>query len=149
LVTAKLKDLSFDNRSLKVHGKGAKDRFVYFGVRTYKTLRHWLKIRDKKSEVLDETLFVTERGERLKKRYVQHIVTDLQEAAGLEEIKLSPHVLRHTVATMAVKNGMDPFTLKRIFGWEQIETALRYIHLSEKSLEESYKNSSPVDNLTT
>lgn len=148
LVTAKLNDLSFDNRSLKVHGKGAKDRLVFFGIRTHKTLRHWLKIRNKKGELLDETLFITERGERLKKRYVQHIVTDLQEAAGLEEIKLSPHVLRHTAATMAVKNGMDPFTLKRIFGWEQIETAMRYIHISDKSLEESYKNSSPVDNLS-
>lgn len=62
LVTAMLNDLSFDNRSLKVHGKGAKDRLVFFGVRTYKTLRHWLKIRDKKGVVLDETLFITERG---------------------------------------------------------------------------------------
>ena len=83
----------------------------------------------------------------MKKRNVQRLISRIQETAGLEDVKVSPHVLRHTAATLAVKNGLDPFSLKRQFGWEQIETALRYVHLNDKSLQKSYINSSPMDNL--
>ena len=56
-------------------------------------------------------------------------------------------MLRHTAATLAVQNGLDIFSLKRQFGWEQMETALKYVHMSDKALQESYSNSSPMDNL--
>jgi len=149
LVNALLEDLDMKNRSLKVHGKGAKDRKVFFGKQTFRTLRHWLRIREKKpNRVWDETVFISQNGDKLKKRNVQHLVTRIQNEAGLQDIKVSPHVLRHTSATFAVENGLTAFQLKSQFGWEQIETALRYVHLSDKSLQESYINSSPIDNLS-
>lgn len=147
LVNALLENLDMERRSLKVHGKGAKDRKVYFGKRTFLTLRRWLKLRTNLDQVWGKTIFISQNGDKLKKRNVQRLVTRIQRKAGLEDIKVSPHVLRHTAATLAVKNGLDAFSLKRQFGWEQIETALRYVHLSDKSLQESYINSSPMDNL--
>ena len=148
LVNALLDDLDMKNRSLKVHGKGAKDRKVYFGKKTFRTLRHWLRIRGHKPDrVWDNTIFISQNGDQLKKRNVEQLVTRIQKEAGLENTKVSPHVLRHTSATFAVENGLNAFQLKRQFGWEQIETALRYVHLSDKSLQESYRNSSPMDNL--
>mgnify|MGYP006282679521 CR=1 FL=1 len=148
LVNASLDTLDMKNRSLKVHGKGAKDRKVYFGKKTFRTLRHWLRIREQKPDrVWDNTIFISQNGDQLKKRNVEQLVTRIQKEAGLEDIKVSPHVLRHTSATFAVENGLNAFQLKRQFGWEQIETALRYVHLSDKSLQESYRNSSPMDNL--
>ncbi|MCF7875970.1 site-specific integrase [Candidatus Bipolaricaulota bacterium] len=71
----------------------------------------------------------------------------IQEKAGLEDVQVSPHVLRHTAATFAVENGLDAFSLKRQFGWKQMRTALKYVHMSDKALQESYRNSSPMDNL--
>ena len=148
LMNALLEDLDMKNRSLKVHGKGAKDRKVFFGKKTFRTLRHWLKIREYKPEqIWDDTVFISQNGDKLKERNVEHLVTKIQKKAGLEDIKVSPHVLRHTSATLAVENGLNAFQLKRQFGWEEIETALRYVHLSDKSLQESYLNSSPMDNL--
>lgn len=150
LVNALLEDLDMKNRSLKVNGKGAKERKVYFGKRGFRSLRHWLKIREGKPErIWDETIFISQDGDQLKKRNVQHLVSRIQKRAGLDDMKVSPHVLRHTSATLAVENGLTAFQLKSQFGWGEIDTALRYIHLSDKSLQESYRNSSPLDNLST
>jgi site-specific recombinase XerD len=147
LVNMELEDLNLKERSIKVNGKGAKDRKVYFGKKTYNRLKYWIETRaDIDRKVWDETVFLSQKGEKLKKRHVQRVITRIQSEAGLEDIQVSPHVLRHTAATMAVQSGLDPFSLKRQFGWEQMETALRYVHMSDKALKESYRNSSPMDN---
>ena len=146
-VNAELNNLNFEQRSIKVDGKGAKDRKVYFGKNTYKCLRHWLKIRDNINEIWDDNIFISQNGDRLKKRHVQRTISRIQKKAGLEEVQVSPHVLRHTAATLAVENGLDAFSLKRQFGWEQMRTALKYVHMSDKALQESYRNSSPMDNI--
>ncbi|MCF7889839.1 tyrosine-type recombinase/integrase [Candidatus Bipolaricaulota bacterium] len=145
-VNATLEDLDMKRRSIKVHGKGAKDRKVFFGKRTFNCLRHWLRIREKVDKVWDDTIFISQNGDKLKKRNVQRLITRIQDRAGLEDVQVSPHVLRHTAATFAVQNGLDAFSLKRQFGWEQMRTALRYVHMSDKALQESYNNSSPMDN---
>lgn len=147
LVTSKLENLNLEQRSLKVHGKGAKDRKVYFGKNNYKCFKHWLKIRENVTDVFSNTIFISQTGERLKKRHVERTINRIQEKAGLDDVQVSPHVLRHTAATLAVQNGLDVFSLKRQFGWEQMETALKYVHMSDKALQESYRNSSPMDNL--
>lgn len=147
LVTSKIENLNLKQRSLKVHGKGAKDRRVYFGKNNYRCLKHWLKLRGEVSDIISNTIFISQTGERLKKRHVERTINRIQEKAGLQDVQVSPHVLRHTAATLAVQNGLDVFSLKRQFGWEQMETALKYVHMSDKALQESYRNSSPMDNL--
>ena len=83
LINAKIKDLDLKNRSLKVHGKGAKDRKVYFGKRTLRTLRHWMKIRDYSPEkVWDDTIFISQGGEKLKVRNVEQLVSRIQKKSG-------------------------------------------------------------------
>ena len=146
-VSSKLEDLDLKRRSLKVHGKGAKDRKVFFGKKTFHCLRHWLRIRENIDQVWDETIFISQNGDKLKKRNVQRLISRIQNKAGLEEIQVSPHVLRHTAATLAVQNGLDAFSLQKQFGWEEIETALRYVHMSGEKVQEAYMNSSPMDNL--
>lgn len=147
LVEMKVDDLSLKNRSIRVHGKGAKDRKVYFGKKTHGLLKRWLDMREEKERIWEETVFISQNGDKLKKRHVQRVISRIQRRAGLKDVKISPHVLRHTAATLAVQNGLDPFSLKRQFGWEQMRTALRYVHMSDKALRESYRNSSPMDNL--
>ncbi|MBS3789142.1 tyrosine-type recombinase/integrase [Candidatus Bipolaricaulota bacterium] len=146
-VTAKLENLDLEQRAIKVHGKGAKDRKVYFGKNNYKCLKHLLQLRENVDNIMDSTIFISQNGEKLKKRHVERIIGRIQDAAGLEESQVSPHVLRHTAATLAVQNGLDAFSLKRQFGWEQMRTALKYVHMSDKALQESYRNSSPMDNM--
>lgn len=120
---------------------------MFFGKRAFKALKKWLRIRKNVERIWDDTVFISQTGEKLKKRNVERLITRIQKTAGLEDIKVSPHVLRHTAATLAVQNGLDTFSLKIQFGWEQIKTALKYVHLSGKQVQESYMHCSPVDNL--
>lgn len=147
LINAKLTDLDFKERTLQVEGKGAKERQVYFGIRTYKKLKKWVRIREDLGEVFADTIFISERGEELEDRNLQRRITNIQKEAGLEHVKVSPHVLRHTAASLAVQNGMETFALKRFFGWESIKTAMRYVHMNNKVVQEAFQKASPIDNL--
>ena len=146
LIDAKHEHLDLDGRSLKVEGKGSKDRKVYFGKSTARFLKKWLKVRDKISAPVEvDNVFIGQNGLELKPRNVNRILNRISKRAGMDDADVSPHVLRHTSATMAVENGLDAFALKKQFGWEDIETAQRYVHMSGKRLEEAFKRSSPMD----
>lgn len=111
-----------------------------------KALRRWLELRGFKPEYSD-ALFIDRKGEPLKPRWVQQVIARLGQKAGITGVRVSPHTLRHTAATLAVKNGMDPFALQRLFGWENIQTALKYVHMAGTALREAHAKASPVDRL--
>jgi integrase/recombinase XerD len=146
LISLRLSDVSLARRSLKVHGKGARDRIVFMGARTTKALRRWIELRGYKTAFSD-ALFIDRKGEPLKPRWVQTVIARLGKRAGIKGVRVSPHTLRHTAATLAVKNGMDPFALQRLFGWENIQTALKYVHMAGTALREAHAKASPVDRL--
>jgi site-specific recombinase XerD len=146
LLSLRLGDVSLAQRSLKVHGKGARDRIVFMGARTAKALKRWLELRGFKTTFSD-ALFIDRKGEPLKPRWVQQVVARLGAKAGIKGVRVSPHTLRHTAATLAVKNGMEPFALQRLFGWENIQTALKYVHMAGTALREAHAKASPVDRL--
>ncbi|MBS3788836.1 tyrosine-type recombinase/integrase, partial [Candidatus Bipolaricaulota bacterium] len=72
-LSAELDDLDMEQRSIKVNGKGAKDRRVYFGKNASRCLVHWLNMRDGAERITDDTIFISESGEKLKRRHVQHV----------------------------------------------------------------------------
>ncbi|MCI2429674.1 tyrosine-type recombinase/integrase [Candidatus Acetothermia bacterium] len=146
LIGLRLGDVSLAQRSLKVHGKGARDRIVFMGARTAKAHRRWLELRGFRTGYSD-ALFIDRKGEPLKPRWVQQVIARLGVKAGIKGVRVSPHTLRHTAATLAVKNGMDPFALQRLLGWENISTALKYVHLAGTALREAHAKASPVDRL--
>src|SRR6056297_3305983 len=135
LVTAKLDKLDLPEHVLTVFGKGSKERVVSFGTKVSKALRRWLDKRNDLEAIYDdEYLFVDNKGEKLKKRNVQQIITRIQKRAGLEDQTISPHVLRHTSATLAARNGMSVFQLTQMYGWSKLETAQKYIHMSGRDV---------------
>lgn len=120
----------------------------FFGTQTSRWLKKWLRVReDISNPVVEEILFLDLNGNQIKQRNLNRIISKLQERADLEDIKLSPHVLRHTAATMAVNNGLDAYSLQQMMGHEQLETSMRYVHMSGRRLEEATKKTSPVDHL--
>jgi site-specific recombinase XerD len=145
IISLSLNDVSLAQRSLKVFGKGAKERIVFMGSRTAKAVKHWIEVRGFKSHYSDR-LFVDRSGNPLKPRHVQKIIFLFGRQAKLP-MKLSPHKLRHVSATLAVRHGMDTFTLQRLYGWEKIETAMRYVNAAAPQLREAHAKASPVDRL--
>ncbi|MFQ5796968.1 MAG: tyrosine-type recombinase/integrase [Candidatus Bipolaricaulia bacterium] len=145
LINLEIGDLNLTQRSLKIHGKGAKDRVCFMGGRLTKAMKRWIDLRG--YQPYSEEVFITHIGDRLQPRRVQHIVSQLGDKARIKGVRISPHTLRHTSATLAVRNGLDVFSLQRLFGWEKVETAMRYIHMSGRALQEAFSRASPVDRL--
>ncbi len=141
-----IEDISLSQKSLKVMGKGSQERMVFMGSSTTKTMRRWLAMRGIRIGI-SEHLLIDRKHEKLKARWVQEIVAKIGKQAGLKE-RLSPHKLRHVSATLAVRNGLDAFSLQRLYGWANIDTAMRYVNAATPALQEAHAKASPIDRLT-
>ena len=147
LVNLELSDVSLPQRSLKIHGKGAIDRVCFMGSRSTQAMKRWIDLRG--YQLYADEVFISEDGDRLQHRHVQKTISRLADKADIKNqgVRVSPHTLRHTAATLAVRNGLDVFSLQRLFGWEKVETAMRYVHMSGRALQEAFSRASPVDRL--
>lgn len=139
LVGISLSDIDPSLRSLRVIGKGSKERLIYLNAACQSAITEWLNVRAAMSELKDKNaLFVSSRGTRISNKTVQHIVYKYLEMAGLSNRKLSTHKLRHTAATlMYQEGGVDVRVLKEILGHEQLNTTQIYTHVSNAQIEDA------------
>ncbi len=139
LVGISLSDIDPTLRSLRVVGKGSKERMIYLNEACKSAITEWMKVRTAMSEIKDKNaLFVSSRGLRISNQTVQHVVYKYLEKAGLSNRKLSTHKLRHTAATlMYQEGGVDVRVLKEILGHEQLNTTQIYTHVSNAQIEDA------------
>lgn len=141
LVGISLNDLDRDLRSLRVIGKGSKERVVYLNEACREALTSYLKVRatDNQIQIKDKNaLFLSSRHQRISNKTVQHIVYKYLKLAGLEYKHFSTHKLRHTAATLMYQTGkVDVRVLKDILGHEQLNTTQIYTHVSDESMEKA------------
>lgn len=137
LVWINLTDIRNDN-TLKVVGKGDKERTVYLNNICISAINNYLNVRlNTEVPIVDKkALFISPKtGHRLKKRRVQQIVSAALKSAHLEGLGFSTHKLRHTAATMMYQNGVDVRTLKDYLGHENLSTTEIYTHLNKNQLQ--------------
>ncbi len=132
-----LGDVDREMRSLRVLGKGAKERIIYLNDACRDALSVYLPIRvATPTKSGDNALFLSSRGQRISVKTVQWMVGKYLKAAGLENKHYSTHKLRHTAATLMYQTGkVDIRVLKDILGHEQLNTTQIYTHLSDANME--------------
>lgn len=130
-----VEDLNFSDNSVKVIGKGDKERFVYFNDKTKVYIEKYLSSRNDKNTAL----FVTSRYpyNRLGKRGFQDIVSNIAKRAGFDK-SVYPHLLRHTFATLGHKAGADLTTLQALLGHEDSSTTQIYAELDQENIRHKY-----------
>lgn len=133
LVNIKIKDIDFIERSIKVLGKGSKDRYVFFSSLTLNVLMEWMQYYKEISK--SEYLFVNYNGEGMTSRSVERIVKLAGDKIG---IKLHPHMLRHTFATDLLNKGADLRMIQELLGHENLDTTQIYTHISNSRIKEVY-----------
>lgn len=138
LVTINLGD--FRNDTIRIMGKGGKERLVYLNDACRDALGHYIKARAALPKLVDkEALFVSKRtGRRLTARRVEQIVARCLQSAGLSGRGYSPHKLRHTAATLMYQYGnVDMLALKEILGHENVSTTQIYTHINQQKLRDA------------
>lgn len=134
---------SIEKDILKVIGKGNKERIVYLNNVCIDSIDKYLKTeRNKIKKIKDENaLFLSQQGNRINKRTIQKMILCLNINSGLNKPKLSPHKLRHTMATLLYHEGVDLNALRSLLGHSNISTTQIYTHTnSERLKNEIQKN---------
>jgi integrase/recombinase XerD len=144
LIYLKIDDINMENRMLKCLGKGSKERIIPFGSKAYQSLRLYLdKVRQKLVKNPNEDiLFLNSRGERLSRQGIFYLVKKYVRKAGIEK-KVTPHTLRHTLATHLLENGADLRSVQEMLGHSDISTTQIYTHVSRKWVSEEYYRAFP------
>lgn len=138
-----LGDIDRELTSLRVLGKGAKERVVYLNSACRDALQKYLAIRLATREVgeRENALFLSRLGKRISQKTVQWMVKKYLSEAGLEYKHYSTHKLRHTAATLMYQSGdVDIRVLKDILGHEQLNTTQIYTHVSNEGMEKAMEH---------
>ena len=137
LVNLNVTDIYQDH--LRVLGKGNKERVVFFAEGCREAIDDYLAVRDngKIREGSENALFLSSRNSRITVRGVQMMVEKKLKMAGLDASRYSPHKLRHTAATLMLKNGVDTRALQEVLGHSNLNTTQIYTHLDNAALHEA------------
>ncbi len=139
-----LDDLDFDTRTVRVRGKGNRERVVPFGVPAADAIRGWLT--DGRPALVGpatgSALFCGVRGRRIDPRTVRKVVMRVSgETPGLSPV--SPHALRHSAATHVLEGGADLRTVQEMLGHATLATTQLYTHVSIERLRSAYGTAHP------
>lgn len=144
LVGADVDDVDLDRRTLRVLGKGARERVVPFGVPAARATSAWLASGRPllATATSGPALFLGARGARLGQRQVRTMVRSLSQAAEPGD-GISPHALRHTAATHLLDGGADLRSVQELLGHATLSTTQLYTHISVDRLRRAYKQAHP------
>ena len=123
--------------SIRVLGKGNKERIVYINDACADAINDYLLVRKSIAALDKRALFLSSRRTRISTSTIHSLVKKHLLAAGLDSSKYSSHKLRHTAATLMLKSGVDVRTLQELLGHEHLNTTQIYTHIESSSLRDA------------
>ena len=144
LIALRLEDMDYSTNSIRVRGKGDKDRLTTFDSEADKAIKAYGKslrpklIERRKTGGRPKELFLNARGNPLTVRGLEYILSKVESLTGLS-LHLHPHELRHTYATDMLEAGADLRLIQELLGHESINTTQVYTHLTQKDLQDEYQ----------
>jgi len=139
-----LGDVDYERQTIRVLGKGNKERTIPIGNPAMSALKAWLKdgrpkLANKESST---AVFIGVRGKRIDQRTVRTVVYEaLSALEGVE--RMGPHGLRHSAATHLLEGGADLRTVQEILGHASLATTQIYTHVSTERLQKAFKQAHP------
>lgn len=138
LVNIKINDINFNNREIKILGKGSKERIVIFSNNCLNNINDYLSSRNKVSNYL----IINKDGNKISTTSIRNILNKIKLISGVRT-KITPHMLRHTFATDMLNNGADLVSVKKLLGHESLDTTSIYTHVTNEHVKKVYDNAHP------
>ena len=135
-------DVDFDDRTVRVTGKGAKTRVLPVGDKAIKALRAWQQVRPQHPHHDEPAIFTARSGKRIGARTVQQRVKDWARRLGIPG-DLHPHTLRHSFASHLLESSGDLRAVQELLGHADISTTQVYTHLDFQHLAQVYDGAHP------
>jgi len=148
LVNLNIHDIDLYEKTVRVFGKGSKERILPLGNPSIEAVQEYLTRRSlfRKNISINKNdpnaLFLNRFGGRLSARSIRRIIIRYMKIAGLNK-KISPHVLRHSFATHLLGGGADLRSVQELLGHESLSTTQIYTHITKERLKAIYKKSHP------
>ena len=134
-------DVDLMERTVRVLGKGNKERVVPCGLPAVRAVDAWLTRGRARLGAESPALFIGARGKRINQRQVRTVIHALASAAGVPD--LAPHGLRHSAATHLLQGGSDLRSVQEVLGHTSLATTQRYTHVSADRLRSAYALAHP------
>lgn len=130
----KIKNINLDESSLIVKGKGNKERKLFFNDCTKQAIIDY--IENERPVTDSEYLIISSRGKSLDKRTIEYVVSQALLKSGLAGEGFTVHSLRHTCATMMMKNNVNPAIIQTVLGHNSLNTTQLYVHVDNNDIKE-------------
>ena len=152
LINIKIIDIDFNEATLRILGKGSKERIIpIHNLALQLITKYWKNeiynhnklVKNKNIKFKRDLLFLNLHGKKLTRQGLWYIIKNISKKLGLDINKISPHILRHTFATHLLYNGVPLRHLQELLGHSNISTTQIYTHLSDQYIESEYSKFSP------
>ena len=147
-VNVKIQDIDFRNRSIRIIGKGNKERIVPFTKSASITMKDYLKdcrpllLSKNKREYNLDFFILNDQGKRLTTRGLEYILKNIEKLTGCN-YDLHPHLFRHSFATHLLEGGADLRVIQELLGHESLNTTQVYTHVTEENIKQQFAASHP------
>ena len=142
LTNIKVSDIDFSNQAIRIFGKGKKERIVYYNDVVKELINKYLKIYPEINKKGEEYLILNYQGDKLTTAGISYIINRVITKISFQK-HVTPHMLRHSLATHLLNNGCDLLTVQELLGHSSISTTGIYTHVTLDKVKEVYKNCHP------
>lgn len=148
LVNIKIRDIDLRSRTIRIFGKGRKERLVPFSVSCRKTIEEYLNhsrdslLAKNKDEYNCEYLVLNTFGKKMTSRGIEYLLKEIEKKTGCN-YGLHPHIFRHSFATHLLEGGADLRVIQELLGHESLNTTQVYTHVTEETLKTQYQMAHP------
>ncbi|MDR3550267.1 MAG: tyrosine-type recombinase/integrase [Candidatus Babeliales bacterium] len=143
LTAIRFKDIDMTNKTIRICGKGSKERMVLFGQKAHDKLVQYLAVERPKSNSSDEYLFLNYRGQLLTSRSIQRIFEMFRGFLKIER-RITPHKIRHSFATHLLNQGTDLRVVQELLGHKTLASTEKYTHVSLEDLARICETTNPL-----
>ena len=147
-INIKMHDIDFRNRTIRIIGKGNKERIVPFSRTALKTMLQYkeecrpLLLAKNKMEYNIDYFVLNDQGKKLTTRGLEYILKNIEKLTGCN-YDLHPHLFRHSFATHILEGGSDLRVIQELLGHESLDTTSIYTHVTEEAMKSQFIASHP------